>query len=55
MGNPFQDIMSIEVGSIKVLKDAAAPSIYGSRGGNGAILISTKNGNSGRLRLIEHI
>jgi TonB-linked SusC/RagA family outer membrane protein len=40
--NP-QDIQSIEV-----LKDASATAIYGSRGANGVILITTKQGNKGR-------
>jgi TonB-linked SusC/RagA family outer membrane protein len=40
--NP-QDIESIEV-----LKDAAATAIYGSRGANGVILITTKRGKSGK-------
>lgn len=34
-----------DVESITVLKDAAATSIYGSRGGNGVILITTRRGN----------
>lgn len=40
--NP-QDIESIEV-----LKDAAATAIYGSRGANGVILVTTKRGKAGR-------
>lgn len=37
-----------DIGSIDVLKDAAAASIYGSRGSNGVVLITTKRGQSGR-------
>lgn len=35
-----------DIESIKVLKDAASMSMYGSRGGNGVILIKTKQSNS---------
>ena len=45
MLNP-QDIESIEV-----LKDASATAIYGARGGNGVILVTTKKGKSGRFSL----
>lgn len=37
-----------DIQSIEVLKDAASASIYGSRGSNGVILITTKSGNKGK-------
>ena len=37
-----------DIASIEVLKDASATSIYGSRGANGVILITTKKGSAGR-------
>lgn len=37
--------------SIEVLKDADATAIYGSRGANGVVLITTKTGRSGELRV----
>ncbi|WP_194777908.1 SusC/RagA family TonB-linked outer membrane protein [Pararhodonellum marinum] len=37
-----------EIESIEILKDASATSIYGSRGANGVILITTKKGKAGR-------
>jgi TonB-linked SusC/RagA family outer membrane protein len=40
-----------EVESITVLKDAAAAAIYGSRGSNGVVMVTTKRGRSGRPRL----
>ena len=40
------DPSSIE--SVQVLKDAASASLYGSRAGNGVILITTKKGKAGR-------
>ena len=36
--------------SIEVLKDAASAAIYGSRAGNGVILITTKKGQAGKAR-----
>lgn len=40
-----------DVESIQVLKDAAATSIYGSRGTNGVILVTTKKGKTGRPKV----
>lgn len=40
-----------EIESISVLKDAASAAIYGSRGSNGVILITTKRGQSGKPRI----
>ncbi len=40
-----------DIASISVLKDASATSIYGARGSNGVILISTKNGRNGKAEL----
>jgi TonB-linked SusC/RagA family outer membrane protein len=40
-----------EIESISVLKDAAAASVYGVQGGNGVILVQTRNGNIGKPKL----
>ena len=40
-----------DVESITVLKDAASTAIYGSRGGNGVILVTTKSGKSGQSKV----
>src|SRR5699024_2884632 len=40
-----------DIESIQVLKDAAAASIYGARGGNGVILITSKKGKSDKVTL----
>lgn len=42
------DFNSQDIESMEVLKDAAATAIYGSRGANGVILITTKRGNAGK-------
>lgn len=40
-----------QIESVEVLKDAAALSVYGSKGANGVILVTTKNGASGKARI----
>lgn len=45
--NPLNDINPNDIASMTVLKDAAATAIYGSRGANGVILITTKKGKAG--------
>jgi TonB-linked SusC/RagA family outer membrane protein len=45
--NPLASINPSDIESIEVLKDADATAIYGSRGANGVILISTKKGKEG--------
>ncbi|MHB8207636.1 SusC/RagA family TonB-linked outer membrane protein [Mucilaginibacter sp.] len=45
--SPFNTINPTDIESIEVLKDAAATAIYGSRGANGVILITTKKGKAG--------
>ena len=40
-----------DIESIEVLKDASATAIYGSRGANGVILVTTKSGRSGRTQV----
>ncbi|HZE82663.1 MAG TPA: TonB-dependent receptor [Puia sp.] len=46
--NVLSNINPDDIESISVLKDAAATSIYGSRGGNGVIVITTKRGRAGK-------
>lgn len=47
-GNPLASINPNDIESIEVLKDADATAIYGSRGANGVVLITTKKGKSGK-------
>lgn len=49
--NPLNSINPNDIESIEILKDADATAIYGSRGANGVILITTKKGKSGKLSL----
>ena len=39
-----------DIESLEVLKDAASAAIYGSRGANGVILVTTKTGKSGKAK-----
>jgi TonB-dependent starch-binding outer membrane protein SusC len=53
-GVPVDNLRGInpnDVQSIDVLKDAAAAAIYGSRGSNGVVLVTTKKGKKGKPRL----
>jgi TonB-linked SusC/RagA family outer membrane protein len=50
-GNPLAYINPADIESIDVLKDADATAIYGSRGANGVVLITTKNGKQGKLKV----
>ena len=49
--NPLADINFNDIQSIEVLKDASAKAIYGSRGSNGVVLITTKSGKSGKSQI----
>jgi TonB-dependent starch-binding outer membrane protein SusC len=46
--NPLATINPNDIESIEVLKDAAATAIYGSRGSNGVIIVTTKTGKKGK-------
>ncbi len=46
--NPLSSINPNDIESISVLKDAASTAIYGARGGNGVILITTKRAKAGK-------
>lgn len=55
-GTPVQDtylnwMNPNEIGSIQVLKDASAASIYGSRANNGVVIIETKKGRPGQRQI----
>ncbi len=48
--SPLNSINPADIESIEVLKDADATAIYGSRGANGVVLITTKKGKAGTTR-----
>lgn len=47
----ISDIPPTDIESIDVLKDASSTAIYGSRGANGVVIVTTKSGKAGKLRL----
>lgn len=47
----ISDIPGSQIQSIDVLKDAASTAIYGSRGANGVIIVTTKSGVAGKLKI----
>ncbi|MCF6361589.1 MAG: TonB-dependent receptor [Cyclobacteriaceae bacterium] len=51
VGGDFNIINPADIESIQVLKDASATAVYGSRGSNGVVLITTKKGTIGKPKL----
>mgnify|MGYP002240236792 CR=1 FL=1 len=49
--NPLSTINPSDIESIEILKDASATAIYGSRGANGVVLITTKRGKVGKTTI----
>ena len=49
--NAMSDINPNDIESVEILKDGAATAIYGSRAANGVILITTKRGSQGKMKL----
>jgi TonB-linked SusC/RagA family outer membrane protein len=49
--NPLADININDIESIEILKDASAAAIYGARGSNGVVLITTKRGKAGKSKI----
>ena len=47
----FDEILPQDIESFSVLKDASATAIYGQRGANGVILITTKRGEKGKVKI----
>ncbi|MCI1741110.1 MAG: TonB-dependent receptor [Prevotella sp.] len=49
--NPLNNINPNDIESIEILKDASSAAIYGSRGANGVVIITTKSGKAGRTKI----
>lgn len=49
--NPLNYINPNDIESIEILKDASSAAIYGSRGANGVVLITTKQGKAGKTKI----
>lgn len=50
--NPLALINPSDIESIDILKDASATAIYGSRGANGVVLVTTKKGKAGETKVV---
>ncbi len=51
VSNPLSLVNPNDIESFSILKDASATAIYGSRASNGVIIITTKKGSSGKMRI----
>ncbi|HYF70640.1 MAG TPA: TonB-dependent receptor [Ohtaekwangia sp.] len=51
MSGGIENLNTLDIESIDVLKDASATAIYGSRGANGVILVTTKRGKAGQMTM----
>ncbi|MEZ5044522.1 MAG: TonB-dependent receptor [Saprospiraceae bacterium] len=49
--NPLSSLNPADIQSVEILKDASATAIYGARGANGVVLITTKSGEAGRTKI----
>lgn len=49
--NPSNDFNPADIESIQILKDASAAAIYGSRAANGVIIVTTKKGKKGPMKV----
>ena len=54
LANPLSMVNPADIETFTVLKDASATAIYGSRGSNGVIIITTKKGKSGQKPSISY-
>ena len=51
----YEDINPNDIASMEILKDATATAIYGARGANGVVLVTTKRGNAAGKPLLAMI
>lgn len=54
-GNPLAFINPADIQSVDILKDASAAAIYGARGANGVILVTTKSGRVGKTSITANL
>jgi TonB-dependent starch-binding outer membrane protein SusC len=51
IGANIESLAMADIESLEILKDASATAIYGSRGSNGVVIITTKTGKNGKARI----
>lgn len=54
-GGSLNDISPSDIASIEILKDPSAVAIYGTRGANGVILVTTKRGRTGKASITYNV
>ncbi|WP_294080118.1 TonB-dependent receptor [Proteiniphilum sp. UBA5384] len=54
-GNPLAFLNPADIQSVDILKDASAAAIYGARGANGVILVTTKSGKAGKTNITANL
>lgn len=55
VGGSLNDINPSDIASVDILKDVSSTAVYGSRGANGVILITTKRGKSGKASIAYNV
>jgi TonB-dependent SusC/RagA subfamily outer membrane receptor len=53
--NPLSMLNPNDIDNIEILKDAAATSLFGSRGANGVVVITTKSGKVGKAKIVINV
>jgi len=53
-GGSIDDLNQDDISSVEILKDASSTAIYGSRGANGVLLVSTRRGKAGRKAQVTY-
>lgn len=51
----FNELMPEDIESFSILKDATATAVYGARGANGVVLITTKQGKEGKMNISANV
>ena len=50
----FMRLASQDIESLSVMKDAASSAVYGASAANGIVVVTTKKGSVGKMRMISH-
>ncbi|WP_270437494.1 SusC/RagA family TonB-linked outer membrane protein [Bacteroides bouchesdurhonensis] len=53
--NDFNNLLPEDIESFSILKDASATAVYGARGANGVVLITTKRGKEGKMSISANV
>lgn len=53
--NDFNNLLPEDIESFSILKDASATAVYGARGANGVVLVTTKRGQEGRMTISANV